>query len=353
MRIGIIVGPFMPVPPSKYGGTEQVIYHLIKGLKEEGHRPVLFAPGDSTVDCEVVPIVDRAIPFPPHQKDVPQYRRLQRQVNNKTVRLLRTELSNLDIIHSHGFDLRQFKDSPNLTTLHCRIELEDLPYYTRRQNLYYVSISQNQQDFCPGLQYVSVVYNGEDPEQFPIVDKPEDYLCFLGRFESDKNPHLAIELAISLGMKIKIAGKVDYHGQQYFEEKIKPYLTYPLVEYLGELGFEDKIELISKAKCNLHPTSFREPFGLTVMESAYCGTPTMAIARGSMSELIEEGRTGMLVEDFVKGFHPIKKCFEMDRRYIASRSRLLFNYKTMTKEYLKAYEYVIAAFEARRVQDRV
>ena len=144
----------------------------------------------------------------------------------------------------------------------------------------------------------------------------------------------------------KVAGKIDHESQGYFEQEIAPYLNHPLVEYLGELGFDEKVELLSHAKCNLHPTSFREPFGLTVVEAAYCGTPTLAIARGSMPELIEFGRTGIWVEDFVEGYHRLEECFAMDRRYIASRARQLFTYRTMTKRYLQAYHTVIAEMKA-------
>jgi glycosyltransferase involved in cell wall biosynthesis len=114
-----------------------------------------------------------------------------------------------------------------------------------------------------------------------------------------------------------------------------------LVEYLGEIGFDEKVELLSHAKINLHPTNFREPFGLTVLEAAYCGTPTLAIARGSMPELIEFGRTGIWVEDFVEGFHHLEECFAMDRTYVASRARQLFNYHTMAKGYIQAYKAVL------------
>lgn len=353
MKIAIVAGPYLPVPPKKYGGTELVIYHLIKGLLEAGHEPILLASSDSKVECELIPITKKALSFPIHKKDMAAHQAAVEEVNRTTERKLRELLSRVDIIHSHGFDLINFQDFPNLTTLHGPINFELLPYYAERRNLYYVSISKNQQGAFPDLQYVGIAYNGEDPDQFPIVTTAEDYVCFLGRFDREKNPHLAIQLAINLGVKIKIAGKIDHQGEGYFDNEIKPYLQNPLVEYLGELGFEDKVELLSKAKCNLHPTGFREPFGLSVLEAAYCGTPTLAIAKGSMPELIEEGRTGILVEDFVEGYHQIRECFEMDREYIAQRARLLFNYKTMTRQYLKAYERVIDIFNTRIKQNRV
>lgn len=347
MRVAIIAGPYIPVPPVKYGGTERVIYHLIKGLKELGHDPVLFGTADSKVDCEVIPLTDSAIYFPIAKRDVPAHLEKVDNLYKKAVKILRKELPNFDIVHSHGFDLIHFQDFPNLTTIHGPINFDQFEYYAKRQNLYFASVSQNQQEAFPDLQYIGVVYNGVDPADFPLVEEPEDYVCFLGRFDREKNPHLAIHLAINAGLKIKLAGKIDYQAEGYFEEEIKPYLSHPNVEFLGELGFNDKVELLSHAKCNLHPTGFREPFGLTVLEAAVCGTPTLAVERGSMPELIEPGRTGILVEDFVEGYHQIGECFNMDRKYIAKRARSLFNYKVMAKQYLLAYENVIDIFNTR------
>lgn len=219
--------------------------------------------------------------------------------------------------------------------------------------MYYASISKNQQEAFPDLQYVGVAYNGLDPQPFLFNAQPEDYLCFLGRFDREKQPHLAIQLAINLGMKIKLAGKIDFGGSDYYKEECLQYENHPLVEFIGEVGMEEKIELLSKAKCNLHPTGFREPFGLSVLESAYCGTPTLALNRGSMPELIEEERTGILVEDFIEGYHQIQKCFAMDRRYISSRARMLFNYRNMAKQYILAYEKVIEDFKQEEQEKQV
>lgn len=348
MRIALVAAPAIPVPPVRYGGTELIVYHLIRGLVAAGHEPVLLAPGDSNPGCELVPTVSEALYFPKAKKDIPAYERKLAVANRVTVRKLRQILPRVDIVHSHGFDLLPFKDFPNLTTLHGHISFDMLNYYLERKELYYASISENQQAACPDLNYVGVVYNGEDPAAFPIVTEPDDYVCFLGRFDRDKNPHLAMQLAVNLGMRIKVAGKIDYLAEGYFDEEVRPLLDNPLVEYLGELGFEEKVELLSRAKCNLHPTGFREPFGLDVLEAAYCGTPTLAVARGSMPELIEEGRTGMLVEDFVEGYHQIHECFSMDRNYIATRARMLFNYTTMTEQYIRAYQRVLGTFAERR-----
>jgi len=343
MKIAIIADPYKTIPPKGYGGTEWVIYYLIKGLKEAGHEPILFASKDSTIDCELVPIINKASFFPKRGRDLPLFKQRMNQINRRTAKKLRKILPEIDVIHSHGLDLKEFANFPNVTTLHGPITFDNMKYYLERKDLNYVSISENQQHAYPGLKYISTVYNGENPEEFPIIKKPGNYVCFLGRFDEEKSPHLAIELAINLGIKIKLAGKLDFQGYRYFRSKVQPYFSHPLVEYLGELDFKEKVKLVSHAKCNLHPTYFREPFGLSVLEAAYCGTPTLAIARGSMPELIENGKTGMVVEDFIEGFHVIQKCFEMDREFIARRSRKEFNYHNMTKGYIRAYRRAIRA----------
>jgi glycosyltransferase involved in cell wall biosynthesis len=258
-------------------------------------------------------------------------------------------LPTIDVLHSMKFDLLDFADFPNLTTLHDPFVLDrpkyinnySLEYYKKRQKLNFVAISQNQMKAYPFLNYIGVIYNGEDTSEFPIVHKPKNYVCFVGRFDREKNPHLAIQLAVAYGIPIKIAGKRDYGSRTYFNEEIRPYLDNPLVEFLGEIDRRETIELVSKAKCNLHPTGYREPFGLTVVEAAYCGTPTLAISRGSMPELIKDGRSGFLVEDYVEGLHKLDDCFRLDREYVAHWSRKKFNYQNMTKDYIHAYRRAI------------
>lgn len=347
MRIALIADPYVPIPPTKYGGSEQVIHYLIQGLMEAGHEPVLFGPGDSVVSCELIPTVPKAISFPQKKTDIKRFQQKVDVIAQTTEAALQKIMGKVDIIHSHGFDLSKFTNVPNLTTIHGPINFDNIPYYLKRKNLYYASVSRNQQAAFPELNYAGVVYNGEDPAGFPIVEMPEDYLCFLGRFDRDKNPHLAIQLAVSLGMRIKVAGKIDYLGDGYFQDEVEPYLNHPLVEYLGEINFAEKIDLLKNAACNLHPTNFREPFGLTVIEAAFCGTPTLAINRGSMPELIENGRTGLLVEDFVEGYHKLQQCFEMDRIYTAKRARTLFNYKSMARHYIQTYEKVLDDFKPK------
>lgn len=346
MKIAIVAGAFLPVPPQKYGGTERVIYYLIKGLQELGHEVTLFATGDSQVDCRLIPIHDTHLSFGKTTTEQKLVLEEETKINRYTHQLLNQMAGEFDVIHSHGFDLIDFSAVPAVTTLHGKFTLDVMEYYEHRRHLNYISISNNQRDSFPDLTYVGTAYNGLDPEDFPVIAQPDDYVCFIGRFDREKNPHLAIKLAINSGVRIKFAGKIDFQGIDYFKEEVEPLLEHPLVEHLGELGMADKIKLISNARVNLHPTGFREPFGLTVLEAAYCGTPTMAIAQGSMPELIEDGRTGFLVEDFAEAYHYLEEAYKLDRHYIATRARTLFNYRNMAKQYVAAYQQAIENYRA-------
>ena len=352
MKIGIISPAYLPIPPKKYGGTERVIYYLIKGLRELGHTLILFGPADSEVDCEIIPIIDKATGFSQNSEEDKMLSIKRNEALKKAYTEVEKNKHRFDILHSHGIDIKQFSQIPHLFTLHLELVLSDpanrsreLKYFKERENLFYNTISYNALETFQNLNVVSTVYNGLDPQEFPFVETPQNYYCFIGRFNPDKNPHQAIELAIEKKKKIKIAAKYEYVDDRYYKEKCLPLLNNEFVEDTTEQNNLGKIEIISNAEVNLHPTNFREPFGLTVMESAYCGTPTLAVRKGSMSELIEDGKSGVLVEDFTQGYFEVDKCRDLDRKYIAERSRRKFNYKVMAKQYELTYQNITKIYK--------
>lgn len=348
MNIAIIGTPYLPIPPKKYGGTERYLYYLIKGLKELGHHVILFGPGDSKVDCEIIPIINKAVPWvkdPKKEKKLESTVRLE--AKKKTYKLLKENLKRIDIIHTHGVPIDDFKNHPHLFTLHGSMMfslLKPMSYHIYPQDYFYNTISFNQTLTTRHLNTIGTIYHGLDPAEFPLVTESDDYFCFLGRYSGEKNPDQAMHLAIELKKHLKVAAKMDFSGVEYYKKYCEPLLkAYPrLLKDIGEQDDKGKVEMISHAAVNLHPANgFREPFGLTILEAAYCGTPTLAVRKGSLSELIEDGRTGILVEDFVEGMFRINECYHMDRVYIAERARKLFNYKTMAKLYTIAYENII------------
>lgn len=349
MRIGILASPRIAIPPKKYGGIERVVYYLIKGLKEQGHEVILFGTKDSEVDCEVIG-VENAVPYASTPEEEKEYNERTKDIHARTLELVEKNLHRIDILHVHEeqYDITRFKDFPNLTTIHNPFAMgfNTDPYFERKDKLFYSTVSYNQQKPIPFLRYVGAIYNCLDAAEFPFNPTPEDYVCFLGRLDPAKQPHLAIWFAIRNNIKIKLAGNYNFANKHYYETELKPlFENNPLVEYIGEVGMEEKIKLFSNALCNLHPISFREPFGLTVIEAAYCGTPTIAIRRGSMPEIIEDGKTGILVEDFDEATYQLDKVKSFDRQYISDRSRKLYDYKIMAKQYVKAYENILNIFK--------
>jgi len=353
MRIAIVpTGPGLLLPAQKSHSIARVIEAQITGLLELGHEVIVLAPGDSRVDCEMISICEQHIPLI-DDPGLVKTRRIQERILN----ILEQLTSRIDIVNAHSIDLDipelfcttgflKNLDFPNVTSMHTSIRIENIDFFYDVTNTI-IALSDSQRQAFPSLNYVGTVHNGLDPTPFPFVNTPENYFCFLGRINQFKQPHLAIVLAIKLGVPLKFAGPIESYNQAYFDHACKPYLNHPLIEYLGELDMAEKIDLISKARCNLHPTGFRDSFPLSPLEAAYCGTPTLAIRRGGLAEIIEQGKTGLLVEDFAEGYHHMQTCYAMDRRYISTRTRTLFNHRVMAEQYIKVYKEVIERFSQR------
>ena len=354
MKIGIISSPRIQVPPIGYGGAERVVYFLIKGLQELGHEVVLFGPRDSQVDCEIVSVADTinyAMTDEEELKCNLQTEQILREIADK----VRENLFRLDIINSHEemFDLSPFRDFPHLQTLHNSFSngFNTDKFYERKDYLFYNSISHNQRNAFPMLNYVGTIYNGLDPDEFPVNITPQNYFAFIGRFSPVKSPNLAIWWAIKNNVKIKLAGNYNFRDSDYFHRELEGLFEMENVEFIGEADMEMKIDLLSNAIGNLHFIKFREPFGLSVLEAGYMGTPTLAIKRGSMQELIEDGKTGILVEDFDEGIFKLEDIKGIDRATVAKSFRKRFNYKIMAKQYELAYTNLIDIFAQTTVND--
>jgi len=358
MNIAILASPYLAIPPKKYGGTERYLYYLIKGLEEIGHHVILFGTADSEVNCEIIPIIDKAVPY---SQDVNEEKFLEETVRAKakqrTYDLLDENLDRIDIIHSHGVSIERYKNRPHLFTLHGSMQFSvprEGSYKQYSNDFFYNTISHNQSLTTKHLRNVGTIYHGLDPDDFPLVTDTQDYLCYLGRYSHEKNPDQAMHLAIELNEKLRIAAKLDFSGIDYYNKFCKPLIEeYPnLLKDIGEQDNVGKLEMIAHAKANLHPAAgFREPFGLTILEAAFCGTPTLAVRKGSLPELIEDGKTGVLVEDFVEGMSRVHECYSMNRVYIAERARRLFHYKTMAQLYAIAYENILNIYNHKALEN--
>ncbi len=342
LTIGIVAnhpGLILPPPPSH--SVARVIENQILGLQALGHRVLLLGPGDAKADCEVIPTCQRAV-----QLEEDPSLKISTEIQQRTIMLMDSLRDEVDIFNGHSLDipgmlfttgLLSASRARHVTTLHSCIEVGNLRDFQDCKTPV-ISLSYNQRQACPNLNYVGNVYNGLDAGQFPVVTAPQSYLCFLGRLSPNKQPHLAIQLARFLGLPLKLAGPIHpQFDQSYFDAFCKPLIDGTSVEYLGELGFADKVNLLANALCNLHPTGFRDPCPLVPIEAGFCGTPTLAIRRGALAELVEDKVTGRLVEDFAEGAFAIEDCLALDRGAVSVRVRARFNRENMARGYVEVY----------------
>jgi len=150
--------------------------------------------------------------------------------------------------------------------------------------------------FALGVNYIGNVYNGFNMEHYPISLQPEAYLLWVGRISMEKGPHYAIAAAQNFGLQLIMAGKLDTVDVPYYKNYVRPHLS-EQIKWIGEIDELQRNQLMSKALAFLHPVTWPEPFGLTIIEAMACGCPVIAFNRGSIPELIIDGKTGFVVND--------------------------------------------------------
>src|SRR5262245_831948 len=293
MRIALVAPLIESVPPKLYGGTERVVSFLAEELVAAGHQVTLFASGDSVTSAELVPCSSCAIRLAPERYDpVFQYMCLLDELHRQSDRF--------DIIHFHidvlHFPLFRSRAHRTLTTLHGRQDLPALtPVYKRFPQFPFVTISNDQRRPIPYANVIATVYHGLPLDLFRLCLKPRgDYLAFLGRVSPEKGIEPAIEIALRAGMPLKIAAKIDPVDTEYFSKTVAPLLKVPGIEFVGEINENEKQDFLCNAAAVLFPIDWPEPFGLVLIEAMACGTPVLALSRGSGPEVIEESKGGIV-----------------------------------------------------------
>ncbi|HSV02624.1 MAG TPA: glycosyltransferase family 4 protein [Phenylobacterium sp.] len=336
MRIAQISPLYEAVPPKLYGGTERVVAHLCDALVELGHEVVLFASAEAQTRAELAPVRDRAIRLDPSslKSDLAAH-----MVQHAEVRRRAYEF---DVLHFHTdmmhFPFFEHMAQRTLTTLHGRLDMEDLPQvYRRWRSFPLVSISNDQRRPLPFANWAGTVHHGLKADLYRPSQRGRGYLAFLGRISPEKRPDRAIAIATRLGRPLRIAAKVDRADQVYFDEKIEPLLHHPLVEYVGEIGDERKSDFLGGAEALLFPIDWPEPFGLVMIEAMACGTPVIAYDCGSVREVIEDGLTGFVVRNEEEAVAAAARAPGLDRRAIRRRFEERFSATAMAARYLELY----------------
>ena len=338
MKIAQIAPLAESCPPRLYGGTERIVSYLTDELVAQGHDVTLFASGDSITDARLVSPCDTALRLNPAVIDQLPY----------TIIMLdevRRRAGDFDILHFH-LDILQFPlfhdlGGKTVTTLHGRQDLPDLkPLYTAFPNVPVVSISYDQRrPLPPQVNWVGNVYHGLPKDLLPYSPYPNgQYLAFLGRISPEKRPDRAIEIAARAGLPLLIAAKVDRADQVYWDSVIEPMVkTNPNVKFVGEINDHQKAEFLGNAIALLFPIDWPEPFGLVMIEAMACGTPVVAFRAGSVPELIEEGKTGFIVNSVSDAVAAVGRARQMDRAKVRAGFDERFTAQRMARDYLQVY----------------
>ena len=336
MRIAQIAPLYEAVPPMLYGGTERVVSFLTEELVALGHEVTLFASGDSLTSAELEAVWPRALRLDPKIRD-------QIAPHMLLMEAARRRADEFDILHFHmdywPFSLFSRQPTPIVTTLHGRLDLPELrPMFDAFPQMPVVSISDNQREPLPQARFVATVHHGLPADLLtPQLTGEPEYLAFLGRIAPEKGPDRAIRIARACGIPLRMAAKVDRADQGYFDTVIRPMLAEGGVEMVGEISDAQKPAFLSGARALLMPIDWPEPFGLVMIEAMACGTPVVAFDRGSVPEIVEDGRTGFVVEDEAEAVAAISRLDQLSRAGVRAGFEARFTARRMALDYLAVY----------------
>jgi len=332
------------VPPLKYGGTELVIYNLTEQLVKMGHEVVLLATGDSKTSANLEITFPEAIRLNGNAQNI----NLRNTIKFIGIGRILDYLNknNFDIVHNHiGWRMLFFEklfNFPMVTTLHGPLDIDyQQMVYDEYKNSNYISISLNQRKPMPHINFVANVYNGIEIEKFQQNYNPQNYFAFLGRMSPEKGPLQAIEIAKKAGVKLIMAAKVDTVDQKFFDEEISHLIDGEQIQFIGEVNHGEKVDFLKNAKALIAPIQWEEPFGLFFTEAMICGTPVIAMKRGSVPEIIIDKETGFICESVNEAAEKIKDIQSIDRKKCYEHVRDNFSSEKMMEGYVGAYEKVL------------
>jgi len=337
MRIAMVAPLEMRVPPIGYGGTELVVSLLTEELVRRGHEVTLFASGDSVTAASLVSVCPRFL------------RDSGRDGGALTLLSVVSCLEaahEFDIIHNHtcveGLATAGLVSTPVLTTLHGGLSGDYLLLFERYKG-WYNTISHSAKSLLPPKErFVGVIYNAIDCASYPFNGgRREDYLLFLSRMSPEKGPHLAIEVARRLKMRLVIAGNVHPQDRDYFQSQVWPQVDGDMIQYVGEADQSRKRELFATARCLLAPITWPEPFGLFMVEAMACGTPVVAFRRGSAPEVVHHGVTGFVVDSLSEMVEAVQRIERIDPQSCREHVVRNFDVPRMVDNYVAAYQHIL------------
>jgi glycosyltransferase involved in cell wall biosynthesis len=328
-RIAMLSPVAWRTPPRQYGAWETVAGNIAEGLAARGWDVTLFATRDSVTRARLHAVVDKGYEEDPAiDPKVAEYLHIPEAFERA---------AEFDLIHSHydfmALTYSRLVKTPLLTTIHGFSSPQIMSVYRKYRDSYFVSVSDS--DRAPGLNYLATVYNGIDLALYPFQKSGGDDLIFLGRIHPDKGVHLAIEVARRSGRRLVIAGIIQDKG--YFQEQVKPHIDDRNILYIGPADVAAKNALFARSCALLHLNTIPERFGLVLAEANAAGVPVIAMDLGSCREVIQDGKTGFLVNDTSQAVRMLERLSEIDRAACRRRVEQCYSIDSMVEAYERVY----------------
>jgi glycosyltransferase involved in cell wall biosynthesis len=345
MRIALVAPPWVAVPPAGYGGTEMVLDLLATGMVAAGQEVLLCTTDDSTCPVPKAGTLPTAV----GTVEMTPARELQHVIRAYCA----IERWGADIVHDHtlvGPIYAQRFNVPVVTTNHGPFdgELGEL-YRAISDQVAVVAISRHQASKSSGTRIAAVIHHGVDVDAIPFGTGAGRYAAFLGRMCPDKGVDVAARIAQASGVPLKIAAKLAEPAEhEFFERMVRPLLGGG-VEYVGEVAGADKYRFLGDASCLLNPLRWDEPFGMVMIEALACGTPVVATPRGSVGEIVDDGRTGFIHSHEQHLADALHRVGELDRLTCRRLAGQRFSQDRMVRDHIALFQRLVESPGQRKL----
>ncbi|WP_318656074.1 glycosyltransferase family 4 protein [Qipengyuania atrilutea] len=350
MRIAHIAPVIHPVPPATYGGTERVIADLATEQVAAGHEVAVFAPADSMLaGVKQIGTYHSLTWHKARHDDVPPG--VPAELEACQLRDVLTRGSEFDVLHLHGSAhasaAAEQLGIPAFRTIHWRAdELDHREHFRAFPGERVIAISESQARSVPAGSLAGVVHHGIPADRYRQGSGSGSYLAFLGRMTDQKRPDRAIELARLAGRDLQLAGPVDPGNPDYFDRVVAPSLG-ERIRHVGSIDDQGKQAFLGEAAALVFPIDWPEPFGLVMIEAMACGTPVIGWRQGSVTEVVDEGVTGIVVDSVEEAAARVGEVITLNRSTIRARFEERFSAGRMAEQTLALYREACSSRSSR------